>query len=51
LGEVEGIVRDGWEKADVLEGALHEFWPVGQGAGEHAAVDEVEGLGKVPVFF
>jgi hypothetical protein len=48
---VEGIVRDGWEKADVLEGALHEFWPVGQGAGEHAAVDEVEGLGKVPVFF
>ena len=42
---------EGGGKADVLERALHEFWPISQGAGEHAAVDEVEGLGKIPVFF
>lgn len=36
---------------EVVKAPLHEFGPVRQAAREHAAVDEVEGLGEGPVFF
>jgi len=29
---------------EVLEGLVHEMWPVGDGTGEEARVDEVEGF-------